>query len=225
MDRNLGATTNILPVYNNWVSGETRTDVGSFGLFYQWGRKDPFLGLKSIYINYDLKAASGVINVPYNALGNPLAMVKGDTVPNGLEMSVKNPFVFYKGSKNNNSDWYSYTPGKVDNSLWGVVKTIYDPCPSGWRVPNEETFYGSPSFSPTSPGFIGSVFNSTLSFPAAGYLFSDGGVIPPMSAGGIYWFSNRINNNAGWTVSFGSSSLGFANRYKALGLSVRCVKE
>jgi len=225
MDRNLGATTNILPVYNNWVSGETRTDVGSFGLYYQWGRKDPFPGLKSFIINNG-EATSGVINEPYNALGNPLAMVYGDTVPNGLEVSVKNPFVFYKGSKNNKYDWYSYTPGKVDDSLWGVVKTIYDPCPSGWRVPNDATFYGSHPFSATSPGFIGYIFDSTLSFPAAGYIHYQGVILPP-ATGGAYWFSNRILNNAGWSISFGSPfvGIGYGNMAKALGLSVRCVKE
>ena len=44
MDRNLGAIS------------ATRGDVGAIGLYYQWGRKDPFLGSSSI--SQTLRAAS-----------------------------------------------------------------------------------------------------------------------------------------------------------------------
>ena len=104
MDRNLGATS-IIPVYG----GAENTDYSAFGLYYQWGRKDPIPILGSV-------APQGVIklyenNYPYEA--------------NTIEYTIKNPTVVY-----DDIDW------GYDDTLWASSKTIYDPCPYGWRVPN-----------------------------------------------------------------------------------------
>ena len=36
----------------------------------------------------------------------------------------------------NNYDWYYSTTERTDNQRWNSQKTMYDPCPSGWRVPD-----------------------------------------------------------------------------------------
>ena len=86
------------------------TDIRSGdGLLYQWGRKDPFL--------YDQKST---IAWPKTVLNET------------LEYATGNPTVFI-GKEASSSFWLS-------NSiiLWQSEKTIYDPCPSGYRVPDND---------------------------------------------------------------------------------------
>lgn len=99
MDRNLGATS------------ATSGDVGTLGLLYQWGRKDPFLGSSSISENEPKDAAStGVWN----------------TATIGAQYSAEaNPMTYY-------SEIYLPTDSWSTSS---VPKAVYDPCPYGWRVP------------------------------------------------------------------------------------------
>ena len=104
MDRNLGATS-VIPVYN----GAETTDFSAYGLYYQWGRKDPF---------------------PY--LGNivPLSAVQTNDYADAVEVSIQNPTTVY------------VSPVWVDNTMWQSSKTMYDPCPAGWRVPDSSAWNG-----------------------------------------------------------------------------------
>ncbi len=94
MDRNLGAIS------------ATPGTIESYGLYYQWGRKDPFI------INYHM------VTAPENAISYEYR----DSNNDNIEQAVKNPCVVY-----NDANW-GY------NKLWDSNKTIYDPCPAGWRV-------------------------------------------------------------------------------------------
>lgn len=128
MDRNLGATS------------ATPGDVGALGLLYQWGRKDPFLG-SSALIENDGEAVS----VSKSTITWPLP-VESDPLTGTIEYALTNPttFIMYNyhtlGYEVCNYDWY-YTGSCdiYDNTRWSTsenVKSIYDPCPSGWRVPD-----------------------------------------------------------------------------------------
>lgn len=88
----------------------------SNGLTYQWGRKDPFMG------SYSLTTST---------IASSTTSFTTATGPVDISISTKNPTVFYTGSNNraDNSDGWS------DDK-----KTIYDPCPSGYRVPTYNTF-------------------------------------------------------------------------------------
>ena len=86
-------------------------DTGVNGLFYQWGRKDPLLSA--------FDSNSWITSYPENMLN----FISGDD-GNTLEYTIANPTSF-----NYNPTW-THRPG-----LWDVNKTIYDPCPAGWRVP------------------------------------------------------------------------------------------
>ena len=109
MDRNLGATS------------ATPGDVGALGLLYQWGRKDPFLGSSSI--NSDAKAKStGSWPLPV-ALSSSMGTV---------DYATKNPMTFIDASSSGVGWLYS----SRNDALWQSAKTIYDPCPAGWRVPD-----------------------------------------------------------------------------------------
>jgi len=128
MDRNLGA------------KNATPGDLGSCGLVYQWGRKDPFTGPSAI------NALAGSDGLPiYNSSGVLLsesstsvgAGIKFSdvSVTNNVNNTIQNPLTFYRGIAENNCDWFSNTAGVYNNNLWtSSTKTVYDPCPSGWRI-------------------------------------------------------------------------------------------
>ncbi len=108
MDRNLGALVAA-------VVGEPATSE-SFGTSYQWGRKDPFVGPKS--------ASSGS-----NATVAGTEVTKIDATMT-IEETIAQPTVI---GHTNDADWLT---GESDNTLWqNDVKTVYDPCPPGYKVP------------------------------------------------------------------------------------------
>lgn len=135
MDRDLGATTTI------------PDELTTCGLGYQWGRKDPFIGMASLGNNN---------NAPmYDVRGNKLDFKKIDkTVYIGtIEYSIKHPDTFILGGANNSSyDWLYYTMPLGNQYLWGnpnskydmvdikSLKTIYDPCPAGYKVPLQDIY-------------------------------------------------------------------------------------
>ena len=112
MDRNLGATS------------ATPGDVGALGLLYQWGRKDPFLGSSSISSNTE---AMSTITWP--------SAVESNNSTGTIDYATANPttFITYNGK---NHDWYYTGDSSTDDTRWQSSKTIYDPCPAGWRVPD-----------------------------------------------------------------------------------------
>lgn len=104
MDRNLGATS-VIPDYQ----GAETTDYSAYGLYYQWGRKDPFPYLGSIV---------------------PLSAVQTEDYCDTVEGSYKNPTTVY------------VSPVWLDDTMWQSSKTMYDPCPTGWRVPDPSAWNG-----------------------------------------------------------------------------------
>lgn len=110
MDRNLGATS------------AEEGDVCALGLLYQWGRKDPFLGSSSISKSIE---ANSTITWPL-----PIESTK--TVGT-IEYSILNPTTFITKYQ---KDWLYSTSYSIDKTRWKSAKTKYDPCPAGWRVPD-----------------------------------------------------------------------------------------
>lgn len=115
MDRNLGAKINCYDKNGN-----------AKGLLYQWGRKDPFIGSKGL-TNDDLDVFGKITKVP----------IEKNTEEINLVNSIHKPYVFYS-SPDFPNDWYTTDGNKINNNLWLTTdggKSIYDPCPEGWRVP------------------------------------------------------------------------------------------
>ena len=115
MDRNLGAVS------------ATPGDVGALGLLYQWGRKDPFLGSSSIS---EAVIAQSTVTWPAYVYSNASIGTIGYTIANPMTFIAYNSY---------NDDWYYTGTNTTDNTRWGTSgskKSIYDPCPSGWRVPD-----------------------------------------------------------------------------------------
>ena len=116
----------------DWSASATPGDVGALGLHYQWGRKDPFMGSSSISSS---EIAKSTITWPTPAQSNAS---RGT-----IDFAIANPTVFISGN-GINYDWYYSGNYMTENSRWSASsKTIYDPCPAGWRVPEGfETFTG-----------------------------------------------------------------------------------
>ncbi|MGM9737499.1 MAG: Ig-like domain-containing protein [Candidatus Cryptobacteroides sp.] len=117
MDRNLGATS------------AKPGDVGALGLVYQWGRKDPFPGASSIKQNGSRAATTP--EAPDREIMTPAT--------GNIEYTVMNPRVFLSYDKKVSgvaNDWYcNESAGTTDATRWMDTKTMYDPCPPGWKVP------------------------------------------------------------------------------------------
>ena len=111
MDRNLGAISAI--------PGEP----GLMGLRYQWGRKDPFMG--------QIRKSDGTDDIASSYLW-PSSGVSPDSP---IEYAISHPTVVM--GYRNHGDWISVSSvTQIDNTRWQSEKTIYDPCPAGWRVPD-----------------------------------------------------------------------------------------
>ncbi len=122
MDRNLGATS------------ADPGNVGALGLLYQWGRKDPFPGSSSIS---EGRMAISVSRDHYNNWTSETSSESTGTV----DYAISNPMTFLSSYFHdegwNYYDWI-YTEGYVEDHFdrWKPEKTIYDPCPAGYRVPD-----------------------------------------------------------------------------------------
>ena len=217
MDRNLGATS------------ATPGDVGALGLLYQWGRKDPFLGSSSILSSPSTKAKSTLswpFKVPSNSSNGTIAY------------ATAHPTTFITRNDSNN-DWYYTGSSSSDNTRWQSSKTIYDPCPPGWRVPDggssgvwSKAVGSSRSFTRTYDstnkgmnfsGKFGSA--STIWYPASGYQsFVDGSLYSVGSLG--YWWSCTPNVSTAYYLIYIDGNVGpSGSGSRADGLSVRCLQE
>lgn len=209
MDRHLGATS--------YQPGE----LGSLGLFYQWGRKDPFLNSSRIDA---CQAAKSTLTWP-------------DAVPTSAETgtvayAIANPTVFISADDDNCYDWHYATR---DDSLWKAQKTIYDPCPSGWRVPDG----GSKGVWKTAE-FVGTTCDLTYygyNFPISDSAYTWYPLSGFRSYKGILSFVGEYGFCWSVTISEGTEYVSFF-RYdmydsvkpemlfeRANALSVRCVQE
>lgn len=140
MDRNLGATS---------ANTVTNSDISSFGLLYQFGRKDPFPGPSALatddgsYNSLPIYNSSGTLLVENSASTGTGVKKSLVSAAANFSNSVRNPLIFYYSTADL-YDWYTNSTSLDDQNtgLWGgssitsaSQKTVYDPCPDGWRVP------------------------------------------------------------------------------------------
>ena len=203
MDRNLGATS------------ATPGDIGAFGLLYQWGRKDPFMG-------------------SCTTSGTTLAASTGSwTVLSSSEkyFAEQNPMALLTSMYGTISEWKN------------MEKTQYDPCPVGYRVPYVSfwsTVSGGPyTFSPVYKWdslYLGSYWlladgETTAWYPAAGMILpEDGGdKLSKVGTFGNYWSAQDISTSVSRAIYLefynGASSNNEKYGDAENASSVRCVKE
>ena len=223
MDRNLGATS------------ATPGNVGSLGLLYQWGRKDPFLASSSISSPVEAKST---ITWPKPVLS--------DSSTGKIYYTVANPttFIYVNYLNNKNSDWYYTGSESTDNTRWtpsNRVKSIYDPCPAGWRVPDGgENGVWSKALGSSSDFRNDSLFDQIdkgmnlqgrlgsnqkiIWYPASGCrYYTDGDLY--VGDSGSCWSASPADYRA---YSMNIDTYGISpsiSSSRAFGYSVRCIKE
>jgi len=206
MDRNLGALANEYDAQGN-----------ARGLFYQFGRKDPF----PRGVNWTATAT--------NAYSTQIAVAASSIFRPKIAIpaSIHNPRVFYTRPTGN------WTLSVEDSSLWltkAGKKTAYDPCPEGWRVPIQTT--NNPWAGPLmNTSYINSPINGFDNpilgyYPFSGYVnFSTGSGITGSATQTYVWTTysiNTSNSSQGFAASASSVSATGAIE-KSYGASVRCV--
>ena len=216
MDRNLGATS------------ATPGDVGALGLLYQWGRKDPFLGSSSIS---ESVVAESTISWP--------SAVSSDSNNGTIEYAVSHPLTFITRK---NDDWYYTGSSSTDDTRWTTsssAKSIYDPCPVGWRVPDGDSngvwakALGSSSYYVGTYDEIneGMDFTNKLAsgnviwYPAAGYCNNYSGVLEYVGRYGYYWSCSSNPGAYQFTFAGPYVSPVLGSYSNATGTPVRCMKE
>ena len=119
MNRNLGALAN--------DNSTAEKILASYGLYYQWGRKDPFIGPASY------NAANGASASMYNGGGSRVYLkTEVSSADAGtMDYAVRNPLTFIVGVSDSEYDWLW---SAHSDDLWSDTKTVNDPCPYGWRV-------------------------------------------------------------------------------------------
>ena len=164
MDRNLGALATDC------------TQAAAKGLYYQWGRKDPF---PYPALATDAYTQAPTVYAPGFEYAESNPRTSGTESPYDvmtLEWATAHPTtymdgVFYEDWEEWTSvaDWlYVHHP-----NLWGNVttgknnisrtshKSIYDPCPPGWKVPGAEDFAGIERIGVSAPYYVTIRCNST----------------------------------------------------------------
>lgn len=237
MDRNLGASR------SGVSNGVLQTDDLDYtiGFHYQWGRKDPFPGYRTL---------SGT-TMTTSALVTEVQADNSATM--NLTTAISSPLTFIEGGDYPNNDWYSINAEQW-NSRWGdskdecgvryAYKSEMDPCPAGWKMPsfNGYSSLDSPwtkknedySSNPTNYTNIawdrGWYFDSSKNYelswyPAAASRGKYSG-LHNVGTSGCYWSASRESLSYAYYLYLSSMGVHPGNSHSLTdGNSVRCVKE
>ena len=133
-----------------------------------------------------------------------------------------------------------YTNMSLPDGSWESTKTVYDPCPAGWRVPEgggdgvwakalgTSAFVSLPiDSSKRGINFAGTYGDSEcIWYPASGSRNYSLGRLNDVGGYGVYWSASPNSNNA---FSLDFNYLGgvypSCNYNRAYGNSVRCLQE
>ena len=221
--------------------GSVKTGVTTL---YQFGRKDAFPGV-------DASKLAANSHFTENA-GDNMSIMNG----------IQHPDNFYTWG----SSWYSTPPTgysyynlwSADNTVTGgynqgndnpVVKTVYDPCPVGFKMPANNAFTGFTTTGQNSTSqsemnvdgtddwqqwtnnfghnfWTNSSKTATINFPASGLCYNDDGSLDSVGDDGYYWSAVPNNTSHGCNLDFNSGyvdPLYHGNR--AYGFAVRAVSE
>ena len=207
MDRNLGA---LIPTSDT----DTDADPLSYGMYYQWGRKDPFVAPGT--------AVAGSISY-----GGERTNVEG---------SVLIPNIYITTGSDSVKDWNT----ESTTDLWGKTKTMYDPCPPGYVVPTRDK---STVWWADSPLALNFVYNTTykwfkagvaydednpettgfLVFPVCGYI--DQGSLAKMGTRVYIWSSYSSATDLAYQIRGEGGSVYREEQRKSRAGNIRCVAE
>ena len=178
----------ILWSYLIWATTEKPEDKALGGnCYFQWGRKDP------------LRNGCGYVDN------------QGD---NGLSYSILHPDTFINDGLNGN-DWFTNSLATRDSELWGEsgAKTVWDPCPAGYRVPPKDVY--------------SSITVSDLShFEGLGYIGTKAQYNNYDNSDYFYW-TRTTDNGLSWHLRSNTTPADpvLTTNHRFAAMPIRCVKE
>lgn len=210
LDRNMGAKTSS---YLSTGTIQSSEGLKHYGLYYQWGRKDPFPA--SIYLSQpggvnskeaDIYTTKSNIGILYGSMQGHKTQT-----PISMTQSINMPLLLVHARY---QDWCI----DVKTSRWNETttpmskgkKTIYDPSPYGWRLNwgagNEfvnavsKTWTIYTDLTGVRPG--GVFIDNKYWFPASGSRDYTGGFFNWLGTGGAYWTGSYVWDTHGPSVYF-----------------------
>lgn len=133
------STTNAVKVLSLVApsSSETRTATGGRNPFYQWGRKDPLM-LRSVVSGFSnnssrISASSNFAASYYKSILYPMEL-------------LSSTYIWWGSNSGNNTTVYNVWNAddyKGHLSTNNTTKTVYDPCPAGYKVPHIDAYVTS----------------------------------------------------------------------------------
>ena len=151
-----------------------------------------------------------------------------------------------------NKDWYYTGSSSTDNTRWtssGSKKSIYDPCPAGWRIPDggskgvwakalgsSSKYAGLYDSSNKGVNFSGKLCaEANIWYPASGMFSYQSSLglasvcLKYVGSGGYYWTASPYDgtySKEAYIMDLSSSYvLPTFYGYRGNGMSVRCIKE
>ena len=207
--------------------------VNSFGMLYQWGRKDPFT--PSTATSPARGATGGKDTQLYNATGTPIntntygvggEWIHSATALNATQVAtlINYPSTFYTGGSVPIA-----STGNLSNDWWNAtIKTLYDPCPTGYRIPPNGTYNSFTTSSWSGSGVTtGRTWAANSSFfPASGYRTTPVGEFYVVGTYGFYWMSTPNSAAYGHNLLFNSGAVNPNHACeRSYGFPVRCISE
>lgn len=175
--------------------------ITAYNWYYQWGRHIPQPGPNSFNSNSEESSNYGVRT--FTISSNPAS---------SLGEAIRNPHVYY----HSNGGWFDTfsfynlwdasctSTGASDNN---VVKTVYDPCPVGFKVPPARAFSYFSKTNTVGNFMFGWYFkrnssdNTGVFFPVSGYRYK--GALQQVGSYGYVWSANvAYVNNYAYHLSF-----------------------
>ena len=206
---------------------------------YQFGRKDAFPGVATT----DIKQGS----ITENA---------GDNM--SIKNGIQHPDLYYTSGSNWQTNYGYYNLWSADNTVTGgynqgndnpVVKTVYDPCPVGFKMPANNAFTGFTTTGQNSTSqsemnvdgtddwqqwtnnfghnfWTNSSKTATINFPASGLRYDYDGSLNSVGFLGFYWSAVPNNTYNGCDLYFYSGLVGpLSGGTRASGFAVQAVSE
>ena len=227
-------------------------NVDSYGLYYQWGRKDPFPASNTVGTNSSSKETTSFNTFTKPYVLNPSRSLTFSSVRNTvagatdeITYAIEHPTTFIHYNANNSTNgltntWFYKTSVADAQALWNstttkTAKTNYDPCPPGWTVPvgsayawhNLWTPNNSPETNTSLSGIVYSESNGGSSYyPATGY--RGAGQLINVGFVAYYWSASTNTDTAFTAYGVQYESRGTKNQIgklqTAYGIPVRCMK-
>lgn len=150
LDKNLGANKNIVSGTGQWHAAQ--------GCVYQWGRKDPIPGTMlfntssedTYYVGgetfaltkVELATAISTTGTIAYAIQHPATFIMHNIGDNGSDFNATRGWTYpATGTPNNTRNSYLWgNPNGQTSNPTNYQKSIYDPCPVGYKVPGKDFF-------------------------------------------------------------------------------------